>query len=160
MYFDPNSFAAYWSEFFYFIFKYYKPSLVKLPIHLVGENGSFIRFWTISTWYPPAKKGDNYCAIIMTSPNVIGFATGNSLHCEDMAQGGIKHSEKYCVADGPNKVSWKITSYTPGTSMHRFPEDESLRRLWTQFARSLYQPNTLLSVPPTFSQLASSESYL
>ena len=113
---------CHWSEFLNFIFKKYKPSLVKLPIHLGGENGSFIRFWTISAWYPPAKKGDNYCTIIVTSPNVIGFATGNSLHCEDMAQGGIKHGGRYCVAGGPNKVSCKNTSYTPGISMHRFPD--------------------------------------
>ena len=99
-----------------------------------------------------------YCS--QMSPNVIGFATGNSLHCEDMAQGGIKHGGRYCVAGEPNKVSCKNTSYTPGISMHRFPEDKSLRRLWTQFARSLHHPNTLLSVPPTFSQLASTESYL
>ena len=70
------------------------------------------------------------------SPNVIGFATGNSLHRKDMAQGGIKHSGRYCVAGGPNKVSCKSTSYTPGISMHRFPKDESLRRQWTQFVRS------------------------
>ena len=71
----------------------------------------------------------------MTSQNVIGFATGNSLHRVDMAQGGIKHGGRYCVAGGPNKVSCKNTSYTPGISMHRFPKDESLRRLWTQFVR-------------------------
>ena len=105
---------------------------------------------------PTSAKGGgggvgNYCAIIMTSPNVIGFATGNSLHCEDMAQGGIKHGGRYCVAGGPNKVSCKNTSYTPGISMHRFPEDKRLRRLWTRFARSMHHPNTLLSVPPTFS---------
>ena len=81
------------------------------------------------------RIGDNYCAIIMTSKNVIGFATGNSLHHEDMAQGGIKHGGRHCVAGGPNKVSCKNTSYTPGISMHRFPKDESLRRLWTQFVR-------------------------
>ena len=25
----------------------------------MGENGSFVRFWTISAWYPPAKMGDS-----------------------------------------------------------------------------------------------------
>ena len=90
----------------------------------------------------------------MTSQNVIGFETGNSLHRKDMTQGGIKHGGKYCVAGGPNNVSCKNTSYTPGISMHRFPEDESLRRLWTQLTQSLHHPNTLLSVPPTFSRLA------
>ena len=48
---------CHWSEIFYFIFKLYKPSLVKLPIHLVGDNGSFIRFWSFSAWYQPAKMG-------------------------------------------------------------------------------------------------------
>ena len=74
----------------------------------------------------------------MTSPNVIGFATGNSIHCEDMAQGGIKHGGRYCVTGGPYNVSCKNTSYAPGISMHRFPEDKSLRRLRTQFVRSLH----------------------
>ena len=65
----------------------------------------------------------------------IGFAPGHSLHREDMAQAGIKYGRGYCVAGGQNKVSCKNTSYTPGISMHRFPKDESLRRLWTQFVR-------------------------
>ena len=25
----------------------------------MGENGSFIQFWTISAWYPPVKMGDS-----------------------------------------------------------------------------------------------------
>ena len=52
-----------------------------------------------------------------------------------MAEGGIKHGGKYCVAGGPNKASCKNTSYTPGISMHVFPKDESVRRMWTRFIR-------------------------
>ena len=79
----------------------------------------------------------------------IGFAPGHSLHREDMAQAGIKYGRGYCVAGGQNKVSCKNTSYTPGISMHRFPKDESLRRLWTQFVRC----HRMKFVPSVYSAL-------
>ena len=52
-----------------------------------------------------------------------------------MAEKVVKHGGRYCVAGGPNKVSCKNTSYTPGISMRSFPKDVRLRRLWTQFVR-------------------------
>ena len=83
--------------------------------------------------YPAPKTGNHSCAIIVTSENVVGFANGNFLHCQDMADNVVKHGVRYCVASGPNKVSCKNTSYTPGISMRRFLKDVHLRRLWTQF---------------------------
>jgi hypothetical protein len=35
---------------------------------------------------------------------------------------------KYCVADGPNKISCNNVSYTTGISMHKFPKDENQRK--------------------------------
>ena len=52
-----------------------------------------------------------------------------------MAENVVKHGGRYYVTSGPNKDSCKNTSYTPGISMHCFPKDARLRRLWTQFVR-------------------------
>ena len=83
--------------------------------------------------YPQPKTCDSSCAIIVTSQNVIGFEAYQFLHCEHMANSGLKYNGRYCVAGGPNRVSCKNTSHTSGISMHCFPKDEGLRRLWTQF---------------------------
>ena len=91
---------------------------------------------TIYACCPAPKTGNHSCAIIVMSENIIGFANGNFLHCHDMAENVVKHGGRYCVACGPNKVSCKNTSYTPGISMHHFPKDARLRRLWTQLASS------------------------
>ena len=61
-----------------------------------------------------------------------------------MAEKVVKQGGRYCVAGGPNKVSCKNISYTPGISMHCFPKDARLRRLWTQFVqrhRANFEPS-------------------
>ena len=92
-------------------------------------------FLMIYACCPAPKTGDHSCAIIIMSENVIGFANGNMLHRQDMAEKVVKHGERYCVASRPNKVSCKNTSYTPGILMCRFPKDARLQRLWTWFIR-------------------------
>ena len=64
------------------------------------------------------------------SQNVIRSATGVSLHCKGMANGGIKHDGAYCITENTMKVyPWHIHASIPERSR------QCIRKLWIQVIR-------------------------
>ena len=46
-----------------------------------------------------------------------------------------KGGGKYCVAGLPGKRSCINSSFSPNVNMHKFPNDETVQKLWTNFVR-------------------------
>ena len=47
---------------------------------------------------------------------------------------------KYCVCEGPGLHSCTNTYHIEGISMHKFPENEEQRKIWTKFVQR-HRPN-------------------
>ena len=69
-----------------------------MPNLCVDANGYFIPFSMIFACYPQPEMYDNSCTIIVMSQNVIGFEAYQFLHCEHVANSGLKYDGRYCVA--------------------------------------------------------------
>lgn len=46
-----------------------------------------------------------------------------------------KKGGRRCVAGAPKNTSCSNNSYTPGITMHKFPDDPNVRSLWVKFVR-------------------------
>ena len=62
-----------------------------------------------------------------------------------------KGGGKYCVAGLPGKRSCKNSSFSPNVNMHKFPNDKTVQKLWTNFVRRHRKDFT----PTTLSHLCS-----